>query len=264
MKRWNFNKKETVLFTLLPSIVLFVFSVTVSIVCFFSRKSFSAYVVLFVFAVLFAVLALVGVAVFALKFSKCAAQVVAIVLCVLTILPCALQITLQSIFWYNAMPSRTPEQIERIAYEQFHLEKIYFLDAENNGGGPWGDESYVLGERDGEEVLLIVGAKQGPGTAWEREWILSHSFADAVKKLNSTSAGIICTERDYSKFYIAADMEELMNIFPQGNYNLRNKFDGDGRFLVYKFAGKDLFIAEINGELHIYGEGFEKFEASDE
>lgn len=136
------------------------------------------------------------------------------------------------------------------------------MDTEDNGRGPQGDENYVLGERDGVEVFLVVCSKQGPGTASEIEWerILSHSFTDVVKKLNSTDAGVICTESDYSKFCIIPEGEKMYRFFSDAGYDYSQRlFDGENRFLVYQFAGKDLLIAEINGELHIYGDGFEQF-----
>lgn len=107
MKRWNLTKKQTALFALPSACGLFVIACVLELVWW--RVSFPAYVFLLVLAFVFVAVALAGGVIFLLKFPKCASQIVAIIMCVITLLSCAIQIKVQIILWYNVMPYRTLE-----------------------------------------------------------------------------------------------------------------------------------------------------------
>ncbi|HIY78229.1 MAG TPA: hypothetical protein H9728_04215 [Candidatus Borkfalkia excrementavium] len=110
---------------------------------------------------------------------------------------------------------------------------------------------YVLGLKDGEEMMIVVPALKKQ-KAYEVDWVFDASFQEIIEKLNSSELGEICPKENYRLIEFVDYLDTIKMLFPAiGDTALDVNF-----MITYLRYG----IVQIDGEIVIYGEGFEQHE----
>lgn len=132
------------------------------------------------------------------------------------------------------------DDARKIAIEQFGFDDVWTISAgttesvliqKDTSKYIW----YVLGERDGEEVLLIVPAEKDEDS-YEVDWPFADSFVQIIGKLNAFVGEDICTEekfgliefmdRGFDSFDIQADSLDVAFVIVFGEYYI-GQIDGE-------------------------------------
>lgn len=88
--------------------------------------------------------------------------------------------------------------------------------------------------------------------AYEVDWVFDASFQEIIEKLNSSELGEICPKENYRLIEFVDYLDTIKMLFPAiGDTTLDVNF-----MITYLRHG----IVQIDGEIVIYGEGFEQHE----
>ncbi len=108
---------------------------------------------------------------------------------------------------------------------------------------PWG-ASIVLGEKDGNEIAVIVDAKSDKyRKPVQVDWMYDVSLTEITERM--TNAGVPCIRSDYSP-----DQKKYYDTITVGNYEYYNSSD----YCRLKLIDSNDYMIRMASEIHIDGE----------
>ncbi len=110
---------------------------------------------------------------------------------------------------------------------------------------------YVLGLKDGEEMMIVVPALKKQ-KAYEVDWVFDASFQEIIGKLNSSELGEICPKENYRLIEFVDFLDTIKLLLPG--------IEDTGLDINFMITYPGYKIVQIDGEIVIYGEGFEQHE----